>query len=307
MAGSALLEKEIEKIIAEKQQELQKDSVGYEEERHYDNRPSDPYNILDRHENLYNYAGKAAELERSSAWNQSFDEPHEPVVPNFAGAPSAVDRFADIKRAQSLLADMHQRSNEIYGQAPVEIYDYADSPVDYEEPVEEAPYMNGFDPAYMQGLYEQGVLTEPYISPAIEHIDAPTYSPSYVPMNEPSFPAEDDDALPTRKTLDTIRRDEVEDEIEESTFFSALSSKTKIVLAAVCATIVLLLTIICINTAILKGINSDVAFRENRLADMQATYGQIQSDIADITSPENLERWASELDNPMTPPADWNN
>ena len=136
-----------------------------------------------------------------------------------------------------------------------------------------------------------------------QYFDIPDYTP--MEMNAPeaeavAYEEEEDDALPTRRTLETIRHSGEPEDERQTSVFAGLSTRTKIVLAAIAATIVLLLAVICINTAILKSIDSGVALREGTIAGLSETLTGIESEIADITSPEYVENWAAE--HGMTPP-----
>ena len=260
MAGSALLEREIEKLTGKSQEAVAFDRAA---EKRYD--------IIDR------APVKELVKEPETVVPEMAAAPTEAPVAEtaFAPAPSASERIADYMAASQFIDELRQNSGDVYGYAPIE---------------ERAP-------TYEEELYRQGVLMEASLAPEREYIEMPVYSPSYTPVS----PAEDEeDALPTRRTLDTVRHKQETENSAASGMFAALSSKTKIVLAAMTAAVVLLLAVICINTAILNKINAGVATREKQVVELSETLNDLENQISDITSPENIENWAAE--HGMTPP-----
>lgn len=102
---------------------------------------------------------------------------------------------------------------------------------------------------------------------------------------------EDEDAVPTRRTM--LHRNVAQTQ-EETRLLSALSLKTKLVLAAVAAVVVLLLAVVCINTAIINSIDRAAEERTTRLTQLTETMESIDSEIGELTSPEYVEAWAAE-------------
>ena len=216
----------------------------------------------------------------------STSEYHAPVVPTSPDAPSAARRLADYVAVTPGMQGLHR-----FGDAPAtKVRDYA--------PVEPAPA----EPAQERGglfenlLYKNGELldTAAPAAPAAMTVEAPAYEPrtEFAPIAEP-MPApayDDEDAKPTPRTMS---HQNVAEE-RQTGLVAALSMRTKIVLAAVAAVIVLLLAVVCINTAIINSINEDVAAREEELSRLTEEMNGIDDEIARLTSPEYVETWALE-------------
>lgn len=272
MVGSALLEREIEKVSDEIEQVAEK-SVTEEELRHR-NMMSQNYRAIFGESSLRDPAPVAPQK----------TEEHAPAVPTSPDAPSASARLADYNRAMQNILNMRSGST---AEAPVQEQTYT--------PVRDfAPYVEPKTPTYEERLYHEGILMGTALSPETETVETPYYSPSYMPSEEYK---DEEDALPTRRTMESIQQS-LENEAKSG--FSALSAKTKIVLATVAAAVVLLLAVICINTAVIKSIRSGVAMRENKVAELSETLAKLEREIADLTSPEKIESWAAE--HGMTPP-----
>ena len=119
-------------------------------------------------------------------------------------------------------------------------------------------------------------------------------APAEVPA-APVFTPSEEDALPTRRTLDTLRRTEQRTAEQTNTsLMSALSLRTKLVLCAIAAAIVLVIALICVNTGILSSANADSIVKESRLRDLQTQYAQMQEELDYITSPEYIDAWAQQ-------------
>lgn len=103
---------------------------------------------------------------------------------------------------------------------------------------------------------------------------------------------ENEDSMPTRRTMEILERTEAAVAEHQKSLLSALSTRTKLVLATVVAVIMLLLTVVCVNTAIINSINADVSDREQRLTRLKNQKDDIDSEIDDLTSPENVDAWA---------------
>lgn len=302
MAGSALLEREIEKITGETA-ELASGRVS-EEEREHRSRMSQ--NFRDLFEAPEASVYHVHEEERAREERRYYTEDrHDPVVPASPDAPSASHRIADYLAASRTLQDMRERADETsYASAPEafapeafapEAYAPAPemyAPEAYESMEQEEEYI-----PYEEYLYQEGILMDASLAPERETKEAPVFSPSYMP-EAPVLPDEDD-CRPTRRTLEYRYEDEAEDS-KEMRAFAGLSARTKAILGAVAAAVVLLLAIICINTAILKSINSGVALREGTVQGLSETLTNIVNEIEGITSPEYVENWAAE--HGMTPP-----
>ena len=144
---------------------------------------------------------------------------------------------------------------------------YFDIP-DYEEPVQDVSY-------------EESVLAAPVVE-AIEE--------------------EDEDALPTRRTMETVTRPAATLEEMETTeakvgfraSIAALSTKMKVALVAVVSAIVLAIVLICINSSIIRSLDSDLATLKGRAAEERATYETLKEESDLYTDPDSeiVREWA---------------
>ena len=144
--------------------------------------------------------------------------------------------------------------------------------------------------------YKNGELidTRAAAAPAVAPAPVAPPAPVEVPAAPVAAPAEDD-ALPTRRTLDTLRRGAEMTETEGQTgLLSSLSLKTKVVLCAIAAAVILIIALICVNTGILSSANADIIVKEAQLRDLQSQYAQMQEDLDYIQSDEFIDGWAQE-------------
>ncbi len=81
----------------------------------------------------------------------------------------------------------------------------------------------------------------------------------------------------------------------EQGFFSSLSTRAKVVLAAVAAAIVLVIALICINTAIINSINADIADKQAVVNDLKAQAQTIRQSIEEITNVDSINEWAESV------------
>lgn len=175
-------------------------------------------------------------------------------------------------------------------------------------------YPAGSKKVLFEGLaYKNGELIDtraPAQAPKAEAVVAPA-APAFVPAPAVApapaaapvqAPAEED-ALPTRRTLDTLRRsDSAAEEQTRTNALAALSLKTKLVLCAIAAAIILAIVIVCINTGLLSAVNADILAKNARLEELTQNYTQIQEDLDAIRDPSNIDEWAQE--NGMVRPAE---
>ena len=139
----------------------------------------------------------------------------------------------------------------------------------------------------------------PVAAPAAEAVVMPA-APAFVPAPAPApaaapvaAPAEED-ALPTRRTLDTLRHSEstLPAEQTRSNSLAALSLKTKLALCAIAAAIVLAVVIVCINTGILSAVNADIITKNARLDQLTEEYTQVQDRLDSLLDPDFIDEWA---------------
>ena len=129
-----------------------------------------------------------------------------------------------------------------------------------------------------------------YAAPAV--MPAPAFAPAPVEMPAaPAFaPAAEEDALPTRRTMEVLRTSEG----TRTQSQSALSAKTKLILCAIVAAVVLIIALICVNSGILSARNADIAGKAAQLQELRERYVQMQDDINYLQSDEYIDAWAQE-------------
>ena len=249
-----------------------------------------------------NYAPQA---EVQSAPQQNYYQPvyrsdyrepeyHAPVVPSSTpGAPSAAQRLNDYVPIRA-------------GMPLTRMGDMPSYPA-------QAGYASSAAPAaekkqLFEGLtYQNGELID-------NTVVAPTYDSSYVPAAPAYAPAEvgayagtaapvfeeedEDDALPTRMTLDAATRapQRIETaERQENTvvgFFRALSTKAKVALACVAVVVVAMISLICVNTALLNSAEAAVLSRQEQVQMLQERADEVQAEIDRYNSEEFINEWA---------------
>lgn len=115
--------------------------------------------------------------------------------------------------------------------------------------------------------------------------------------------ADEEDATPTRRTMDTLNRPAAY-QMQEAVAAPAavasagLSAKLKIALIAVVATIVLAIVLICVNSGIIRSINSGIARREAELSSLTQETEAVQAQIEELTSPEALAEFVAKNPKP---------
>ncbi len=155
------------------------------------------------------------------------------------------------------------------------------------------------DVHYVQGSYMTGhaeaVAPSPVFAPAPAvqtemYVPAPAPAETFAPAA-----ASEDELMPTPLTM-RHRREEAEAVAQETGvgFWAALSSKTKLALAAIAAAIVVCVMIICINTAALGSMNRGIAERRLELDRLGREYRQVQQQIERATDPDNVDNWAQQ-------------
>lgn len=111
---------------------------------------------------------------------------------------------------------------------------------------------------------------------------------------------EEDDALPTRRTMETVIRPAALMEMEttdagaEARATTSLSLKTKLILASVIGAIVLAIILICVNSFILRSLDSDLTNLKGRVAEERTTYEQLIEESNRYTDPDSdiVAEWA---------------
>lgn len=117
---------------------------------------------------------------------------------------------------------------------------------------------------------------------------APAIAPAVAPAPvEVPQSAQEEDALPTKRTMETLRRETGEEAVAESktTFLSALSTKTKLVLLSIVCAVVLAIVLICVNTGIINSLDGDLSGLRARVEEQQQTYQALGEEIEEATDP----------------------
>ena len=233
-------------------------------------------------------------------YRSDYREPeyHAPVVPSSTpGAPSAAQRLNDYVPIRA-------------GMPLTRMGDMPSYPA-------QAGYASSAAPAaekkqLFEGLtYQNGELID-------NTVVAPTYDSSYVPAAPVYAPAEagvyagtpaaapayeeedEDDALPTRMTLDAAthapQRIETAEKSENHVvgFFRALSTQAKVALACVAVVVVAMISLICVNTALLNSAEAAVLSRQEQVAVLAERAEEVQSEIDRYNSEEYIDAWAQE-------------
>ncbi len=130
-------------------------------------------------------------------------------------------------------------------------------------------------------------------APAVADSVAPAYAPAPVKEPEPAYVPDEDDAVPTARTMNTLRQSEAQTASAERTkFLSAVSTRAKIVLAAVVFAIVMAIVVICINTGIINSLDANVTDLKAQVLREQQVYNDLGFQIEQI---KNFEGPISEM------------
>lgn len=117
----------------------------------------------------------------------------------------------------------------------------------------------------------------------------------------PEYDEKDEDALPTRRTLESVIRSEAVQEVTITDAktgvriaFTALSSKLKAIVLSVAAAILLAIVLICVNTSIIRSLDSDLTDLKSRATEQQTIYEQLQKETDLYTNSESeiVSEWA---------------
>lgn len=239
----------------------------------------------------------AETLPQRTRYRESYDERtySEPVVPSSPEAPSAAQRLNDyvpIHRGMTSFTRMGDMR-------------------DMQQVTTAAPATGGKKILFDGLTYQNGELVD-LNAPVAPVIDS-SYMPAGVideimPSQTGYSESEEDDARPTPATLSTLdgyKKAEmmVEQPVRKSEqgFFSSLSVNARIALIAVAAVVVVMIALICVNTAVLGSLKAGIDERQEQVRILEDQANDIQSEIAEITSPENIADWA--ISNGLVPQA----
>ena len=132
--------------------------------------------------------------------------------------------------------------------------------------------------------------------PAEEQVAPAPVAAAVVAPAAPAAPESDsEDARPTPRTMEVLNAKAKGEVAANQSFFASLSSKTKIILLTVAAAIVMVIVLICINTAILNSINADIEQKQIRVNELAQQAQRLQESIEEITDPESIRAWAESM------------
>ncbi len=156
---------------------------------------------------------------------------------------------------------------------------------------------------------EAAPVFAPEATPVYAPAPAPAFAPEVAPETAPApapeaAPApeteENEDLRPTRRTMETLRREELytEDfgadlELDRHVgFFASLSSKAKMALAIVAAVFVVAIALVCINTGIINSMKYDLAAKQAQLSELTRYSEELSGRIDEVTDPAFVDDYA---------------
>ncbi len=248
--------------------------------------------------NYQRYFGSEGQSSYAPAAQSStyLDAPARPAAND--GIPSAAKRLADYVPVKVGMKKV-QRMGDIPSYPEPAVVDYA--PVT-EAPVREETKTETRRPQLFETLYYKDGQLMDTAAPAYVPEVMPEYAPAYAPAQapapmqtpvyDPSMIPSEEDAMPSTRTMETLRQRH--EQQEQTGFFTSLSAKTKIALAVVASVIVLMIALVCINTVILSSLQAEISFKEAEVQQLSEEAQQIRDEISEITDPENIAEWAQQ-------------
>ena len=202
---------------------------------------------------------------------------------------------ADLKKwADEVSQESVQRRLEAYEEPAVKTYP---APAERIAAYMPAPAPAATGKTLFEGLVmKQGVLVDERAPQTTESVAVPVVAPAPV-----ASPADEEDALPTRRTMETLQHVQsvaMKSETYEEThvgFFASLSVKAKVAMAAVAAAVLLIIALICVNSAVLSGLNADLSAlrsQEAELARRSAAITQQVDDLQNNPFNDTVMEWA---------------
>ncbi len=282
-------EKEHRNLIADNYQRYFGERAGTQ--NNYNSAPVN--NAAPAYRETVGYYGSATAEQYQSAYRQSRYAPAENRPSAQPSVPSAAQRLADYVPITVGMTKL-QRIGDMPSYQAQNVVNYAPVSEPETKESEAAPAR----PQLFDGLtFRDGALINEYapvMDPVTKPAPKPVPEPVRTPEYDPSYTPSEEDALPTRKTLESIRPAQLKEEETNVGFFASLSAKTKLVLAIVATVLVLMIALVCINTAIINSLNADIENRQTRVTQLVETSNEIQSQISEITDPDNIAIWAQE-------------
>lgn len=207
-------------------------------------------------------------------------------------AETAEKVSASKSAAQERIASYRSSSAPARNHALFENYAYIDGELLCKDPETEV----------MTPVFEEKILSKPAVK---DVFSAPAYSVGESVATEEREDIEEnseDDALPTRRTMETVIRPAAAVQevtvTETKTGFRAaiasLSAKTKAVLISLAVAILLAIVLICINTSIISSLDADISNLRGRAAEEQQNYETLRKESDLYTDPESdiVAEWA---------------
>ena len=226
-----------------------------------------------------------------------FDDAPKPEAPVYEREAFRPEAYAPVREAAPVLTTIpreeQREGTEMRSNTAQRLADYVAYPAGSKKVLFEGLDYKNLD--YRDGAVIDTRFAAP--APQAEAIVMPA-EPAFAPAEQPAeftaeAPAAEEDALPTRRTLETLNRAEARTQTEQrARFLSALSLKTKLVLCAVAAAIVLAIVLICLNTGFLGTANASVAEKQARLDELTQSYTQVREELASLRDPANVAEWA---------------
>lgn len=167
-----------------------------------------------------------------------------------------------------------------------------------EKPVSAAERMAAYHaypaPATRHNLFEGLALKNGEL---VSEVSAQQSAPAAEAVAAPSAPAiapeaDDEDARPTPRTMAARNMRTQTVSSEQQSFFASLSTRTKAVLATIAAAVLLVITLICINTAVLNSVNAQIADKQLIVEELQTQTQNVMESIEQITSEDYINAWA---------------
>lgn len=250
-------------------------------------------------------------LEREIQIRQA--EQQEAVRKDVSAAESEHSRRISENYKKLISSEAGQRTQSLYESAgeynilrdyaspkgTVDVIDYAPAPVAAPEEIPSAAQrFADYKPVSATPATKRRLLFEGLSYKDGELLGAEPVAAEAAPVAAPVTEPDEDDALPTRRTMNTLKRASAqmaEAEAEEGkqvALSQMLSSKAKVVLAAIALVIIVAIAVICINTSILSSLDAQIADIQAVNAELQANEAAVQEAIAEVTSRENVVEWA---------------
>lgn len=265
MAGSTVLERTTEKTAENSEvRSLQPEELSAAERAHNERR-AEYLKLL--------YADSEEEIDLKSApAPEMVSAPVAEPAPELApAAPDAAQRLADY-RAYAAPGTRHILFDGIT---------YKDGELISDVAIQTAP----------EAMSAPVAETAPAVKAEVNVAPAPT--PVYAPAEE--------DALPTQRTMDTLRQAMAQaGATQKASLFSGVSTRAIVALAAILFAVVVAIVVICINTGIIRSLNASIASLSEEVAIKQEKYEELVQEREDIlnfessTIQELVEKFASD-------------